>query len=153
MKDARGHGSNSRGGGNQTVREQIAMRQSIDERHFPTRSTGEKVGALDQGIPTSGTQRVINEAQSASRFGAGAHAGGVHAIKGKLYGATLFGGGSGCGGNGCGTIYQVTTKGKEQVLYRFQNSGDGAYPRTVAVTAPPGSGGPATVNVPLLLPV
>jgi uncharacterized repeat protein (TIGR03803 family) len=53
---------------------------------------------------------------------------GVTALKGKLYGASLFGGGSGCGGNGCGTIYQVTTKGKEHVLYRFQNSGDGAYP-------------------------
>ena len=84
MKDARGHGSNARGGGNQTVREQIAMRQSIDERHFPTRSTGEKVGALDQTIPTGGTQRVINNAQAAARANLGAHQGAVNAIKSKL---------------------------------------------------------------------
>jgi uncharacterized repeat protein (TIGR03803 family) len=53
---------------------------------------------------------------------------GVTAVKGRLYGATLFGGGTGCGGNGCGTIYRVTPSGKERVLYRFQNSTDGAYP-------------------------
>jgi hypothetical protein len=84
-KDARGHGSNSRGGGgNQAVREQTAMRQAIDERHFPTRSTGEKVGALDQTIPTGGTQRVIDNAQAAARANLGAHQGAVNAIKSKL---------------------------------------------------------------------
>ncbi len=45
----------------------------------------------------------------------------------KLYGASLEGG-RGCGSTGCGTIFELTTKGKEHVLYRFSNSGDGAYP-------------------------
>jgi hypothetical protein len=84
MKDARGHGSNSRGGGNQTVREMTAMRMGIDERRYPTRSTGEKVGALDQTIPTGGTQKVINDAQASARAGLGIHSSGVHAIKSKL---------------------------------------------------------------------
>jgi len=48
-------------------------------------------------------------------------------LNGKLYGATLEGG-QGCGSTGCGTIFELSTRGKEQVLYRFSNAGDGAYP-------------------------
>ena len=51
----------------------------------------------------------------------------VTELNGKFYGATLEGG-QGCGSTGCGTIFQLTTKGSEKVIYRFSNSGDGAYP-------------------------
>jgi uncharacterized repeat protein (TIGR03803 family) len=50
---------------------------------------------------------------------------------GKLYGSTLNGGGSGsaCGGSGCGTVFEVTTSGKERVLHSFGvASGDGLLP-------------------------
>jgi uncharacterized repeat protein (TIGR03803 family) len=47
-------------------------------------------------------------------------------VKGTLYGTTLWGGGSGCGRpGGCGTVYKVSTTGKEKVLYSFQAGTDG----------------------------
>ena len=51
MKDAHGHGSNPRG----AREEQVAMRQGIDERHFPTRSDLDVAAAqaLGQAHPKS----------------------------------------------------------------------------------------------------
>jgi uncharacterized repeat protein (TIGR03803 family) len=51
----------------------------------------------------------------------------VTVIGNTFYGATLEGG-LGCGSTGCGTIFSMTPQGKERVIYRFNNSGDGAYP-------------------------
>lgn len=49
-------------------------------------------------------------------------------VNGTLYGTTEAGGGSsGCYG-GCGTVYSVTTKGKEKVLYSFAGWPDGSQP-------------------------
>ncbi|MGA8385873.1 MAG: choice-of-anchor tandem repeat GloVer-containing protein [Candidatus Cybelea sp.] len=48
-------------------------------------------------------------------------------VNGTLYGTTR-GGGSGCGGYGCGTVFAITTSGKEMVLHRFGGSSDGALP-------------------------
>ena len=60
------------------------------------------------------------------------YAGLVPDKSGNLYGATLLGGGStACGLKGCGTVYELTRQNKrwmETVLYRFQNSPDGAGP-------------------------
>jgi uncharacterized repeat protein (TIGR03803 family) len=54
---------------------------------------------------------------------------GLLAIGKTLYGTTYAGGGSGCSGNlGCGTIFSLTTKGKETVLHPFVGT-DGAHPR------------------------
>ncbi|HEY6326637.1 MAG TPA: choice-of-anchor tandem repeat GloVer-containing protein [Candidatus Cybelea sp.] len=51
----------------------------------------------------------------------------VTVIGDTFYGATLEGG-LGCGSTGCGTIFSMTPTGKEHLIYRFNNSGDGAYP-------------------------
>ena len=49
-------------------------------------------------------------------------------VNGTLYGTTFFGGGiSGCMA-ACGTVFAVTTSGKEKVLHSFRGAGDGAYP-------------------------
>lgn len=49
--------------------------------------------------------------------------------KGRLYGATAYGGGSGCNRTGCGTVYAISTKGTEKVLYSFKGGKkDGAVP-------------------------
>jgi hypothetical protein len=60
------------------------------------------------------------------------YAGLVPDKSGNLYGATSLGGGStACGLKGCGTVYELTRQNKrwmETVLYRFQNSPDGAGP-------------------------
>jgi len=53
---------------------------------------------------------------------------------GNLYGTTSAGGGaSGCFGNGCGTVFKITPKGKETVLYRFQGKADGGLPYSTLI--------------------
>jgi uncharacterized repeat protein (TIGR03803 family) len=55
---------------------------------------------------------------------------GLVAIGKKLYGVTFSGGGDGCTDNaGCGTIFSLTTAGKEKVLYAFSGGTDGSHPR------------------------
>lgn len=44
---------------------------------------------------------------------------GLMLANGKLYGTTSAGGSTSCEGPGCGTVYQITTAGKETVLYKF----------------------------------
>jgi uncharacterized repeat protein (TIGR03803 family) len=51
---------------------------------------------------------------------------------GNLYGTTEQGGGAGCshqGVGGCGTVYRVTPKGREKLLYAFKGTNDGGYPQ------------------------
>jgi uncharacterized repeat protein (TIGR03803 family) len=48
---------------------------------------------------------------------------------GNLYGTTPFGATMGCNeGRGCGTVFKLTAKGKETVLYAFKGGSDGAQP-------------------------
>jgi uncharacterized repeat protein (TIGR03803 family) len=58
---------------------------------------------------------------------------------GNLYGTTAEGGGTGCWhGYGCGTVYRVSSKGKESVLYRFTGGTDGASPMGTLFREPDG---------------
>jgi uncharacterized repeat protein (TIGR03803 family) len=62
-------------------------------------------------------------------------AGLVMDAKGNLYGTTFQGGvgNFGCGGSGCGTVFVMTLKGKETVLYSFTGLADGAFPFAVLI--------------------
>ncbi len=54
----------------------------------------------------------------------------------KLYGATKQGGLDNCAYAGCGTVFQVTPKGKEKVLYRFTDVAsqqDGQAPQSALI--------------------
>jgi uncharacterized repeat protein (TIGR03803 family) len=55
---------------------------------------------------------------------------GLTNVNGTLYGTTTVGGGGGsaCDYPGCGTIFSITTSGKETVLHNFGNYGDGINP-------------------------
>jgi uncharacterized repeat protein (TIGR03803 family) len=55
---------------------------------------------------------------------------GLTNFNGLLYGTTVDGGagGSGCAYAGCGTVFSITTSGKETVLHSFGDYGDGSYP-------------------------
>jgi uncharacterized repeat protein (TIGR03803 family) len=55
--------------------------------------------------------------------------GGLTYYQGALYGTTSEGG-TGCGDafNGCGTVFKLTLRGKESVLYRFKGGADGGSP-------------------------
>lgn len=47
--------------------------------------------------------------------------------KGNVYGTTEYGG-TGCKSPGCGTVFKLSTTGKETVLYSFTGGADGGYP-------------------------
>lgn len=53
-------------------------------------------------------------------------------VNGTLYGTTAEGGDSTCTTSyaiGCGTVYTITTRGSERVLYKFKGTPDGYNPR------------------------
>jgi uncharacterized repeat protein (TIGR03803 family) len=54
---------------------------------------------------------------------------GLVAVNGTLYGTTSLGGNGKCASNeGCGTIFKITTSGKETVLYSFKGISTGEGP-------------------------
>ncbi|MBV8584148.1 MAG: hypothetical protein JO241_09145, partial [Candidatus Eremiobacteraeota bacterium] len=83
------------------------------------------------GVTASGQERILYS------FKGGSDGGNPYttliAVNGVLYGDTTSGGGAKCHyryyGKGCGTIFSVTTSGKERVLYRFNGGADGATPQ------------------------
>jgi uncharacterized repeat protein (TIGR03803 family) len=63
--------------------------------------------------------------------GSNPQAGLIADVAGNFYGTSAAGGGgAGCnnGKSGCGTVYKITNRGKEKVLYAFQGGCDGALP-------------------------
>lgn len=88
-------------------------------------------GATDGGtvfaITTSGKERVLHSF-GAKGDGALPRAG-LTDLNGTLYGATEAGGSGGCpSAGGCGTVFAITTSGKETVLHNFSGGADGAAP-------------------------
>jgi uncharacterized repeat protein (TIGR03803 family) len=79
-------------------------------------------------ITPSGKEMVLHSFGSG---GDGAHPrAGLVAVNGILYGTTSDGGASACGGSpplGCGTVFSISTSGKETVLHNFSGT-DGAFP-------------------------
>jgi uncharacterized repeat protein (TIGR03803 family) len=78
-------------------------------------------------LAPDGTETVLHDFKS-GKDGLGPDAGLVMDKKGNLYGTTFLGGGTYCGGSGCGTVFEITAKGKEKVLYAFNKRGRGRYP-------------------------
>ena len=82
-------------------------------------------------ITTSGKEAVLHRFTGGSQDGANPYAGLVD-VHGTLYGTTYSGGSSSScatfGQTGCGTVFSITTSGKETLLYRFKGGSDGAGP-------------------------
>jgi uncharacterized repeat protein (TIGR03803 family) len=77
-------------------------------------------------VTTSGSEQVLYSFRGGSD-GAAPFAS-LIALDGVLYGTTFNGGGSGCS-IGCGTVFRMSTSGKERVLYSFKGyPHDGARP-------------------------
>ncbi|MGA8574601.1 MAG: choice-of-anchor tandem repeat GloVer-containing protein [Candidatus Cybelea sp.] len=101
---------------------------SLNREFFGTASSA---GAFGDGavytVSTSGQERLLYSFMGGTDGGedGAAPEAPVIALKGRLYGTTVVGGGNGCGGSGCGTVYWLTTIGKEFVLYRFTGGTDG----------------------------
>jgi uncharacterized repeat protein (TIGR03803 family) len=77
-------------------------------------------------ISTSGEERIVYRFKG-GKDGAFPEAT-LLAFNGKFYGTTSNGGKRNCVQSSCGTIFDVTTSGSEDVLYRFKSGSDGANP-------------------------
>ena len=93
--------------------------------------TTEYAGANGAGtifaVTTSGKETVLYSFAGAPD-GADPFAGLIN-VNGTLYGTTYYGGSPGCYSDlGCGTVFAVTTSGKERVLHRFGTRTDGKNP-------------------------
>lgn len=98
-------------------------------------------GGTDRGgtvfsITTTGQERVLysfkrRKSRGSFRDGFSPWSG-LISFRGILYGTTQFGGilnYNRCSDNlGCGTVFSITTGGKEHVLYKFQGGTDGGIP-------------------------
>jgi uncharacterized repeat protein (TIGR03803 family) len=87
-------------------------------------------GAYNSGtvfaITTSGKEQTLH---SFGGKGDGAvPRAGLIDLNGTLYGTTENGGSGSCGSTGCGTVFSITTPGKETVVHSFSGGGDGASP-------------------------
>jgi len=72
-------------------------------------------------ISPSGSEKVLYRFRGGSD--GASPSGALVAVNGTLYGTTSAGGVvKGCSGSGCGSVYDITTSGSEQVLYRFGGS-------------------------------
>ncbi len=86
-------------------------------------------------VSTSGDERVLYSFKGHHHDGK-FPMGGLIAVNDALYGTTSEGGGGGADtcktdrgvGFGCGIIFEISSSGKETILYRFQGGTDGAYP-------------------------
>jgi uncharacterized repeat protein (TIGR03803 family) len=80
---------------------------------------------------TTGATKVLHRFGGGDSDGARPFAGLIE-VNGTLYGTTQWGGSGKCanesGDSGCGTVYSISTSGKEKMLYSFARGSDGANP-------------------------
>lgn len=87
---------------------------------------GANAGGTVFRVTTVGKERVLHSFLNTSTDGAFPSAG-LTAIGSTLYGVTDSGGTNQTCSNGCGTIFSVSTAGRERVLHNF-TSADGSHP-------------------------
>ena len=82
-------------------------------------------GAIFKLTPSGGqwTESVLYGFQQSGTAGWMPLSGVVLDSSGNLYGTAFDGPGSDCGGFGCGTVYELTSSGNNQTLYRFELDG------------------------------
>jgi uncharacterized repeat protein (TIGR03803 family) len=95
---------------------------------YGTTTAGGKYGeGAVFSITTSGKETILYSFRAESSDGQHPAAGLIN-VEGTLYGTTSEGGRAGCYDSGCGTVFSITTAGKEKVLHRFGRHSDGALP-------------------------
>jgi uncharacterized repeat protein (TIGR03803 family) len=87
-----------------------------------TESGGANLAGTVFSITTSGKETVLYSFGTGSGDGEHPYAGLIN-VNGTLYGTTEYG-----GANGDGTVFKITTSGKETVLYSFRGK-SGKYPK------------------------
>lgn len=92
-----------------------------------TYSGGKNGNGTVYSVSSSGTETVLYSFKGAAD---GAHPrGGLTDDGGTLYGTTEYGGAACTHQLGCGTVFSITTAGKESVVYAFKGGADGKDPR------------------------
>ena len=76
-------------------------------------------------MTTDGTERVLCSLSKRTGNHPGA---GLIDVGGTFYGTTSEGGRYNCGRSTCGTVFSITTGGKEKVLHSFGRGSDGVDP-------------------------
>lgn len=84
-------------------------------------------------IMTSGAEQIVYSFGTGGSGDALEPEAGLLYVNGELYGTTVDGGSGTACSNGCGAIYEVSTSGKERVLYSFQDGTDGLAPQSQLV--------------------
>jgi len=92
------------------------------EFYGTTENGGSKGYGTVFGVTASGKERVLHEF-AGGKDGALPH-GSLILVKGQLYGTTVQGGSS----SENGTVFAVSTAGKERVVHAFLDQGDGQWP-------------------------
>ena len=83
-------------------------------------------------MDTSGRERILHRFKGYPHDGEHP-VGAFVAVNGELYGTTWVGGTGACYQEGCGTIFAVSTSGKERVLHNFDGAPDGENPEGALV--------------------
>jgi uncharacterized repeat protein (TIGR03803 family) len=99
----------------------VALNGRLYGTTFEGGTAGQGYGTVYQ-VSASGKEHVIYSFLSNGQDGENPYAG-VIAVKGKLYGTTQEG-----GANGQGTVFELSTSGKERVLHTFTGGADGRTP-------------------------
>jgi uncharacterized repeat protein (TIGR03803 family) len=82
-------------------------------------------------IAPSGQESVLHSFLGAAQGDGALPSGGLLADgRGNFYGATSAGGNATCDAGGCGTIFRITARGREQVLYAVAGGSDGDGPNS-----------------------
>ncbi|HLY05224.1 MAG TPA: choice-of-anchor tandem repeat GloVer-containing protein [Rhizomicrobium sp.] len=83
-------------------------------------------------ITTDGVYKTLHSFKGGTD-GIGPSSGNLIDVNGTLYGTTVAGGTGSCpyDGDGCGTIFSITTKGRERVVYSFKDNDDGYEPNSL----------------------
>jgi uncharacterized repeat protein (TIGR03803 family) len=80
-------------------------------------------------LTASGTETILYSFEVNGTDGCFPIAGLVRDTKGNLYGTTEFGGVNPCSAENCGTVFELTSSGRETILHNFENNGtDGNFP-------------------------
>jgi uncharacterized repeat protein (TIGR03803 family) len=88
-------------------------------------------------VTPSGREKVLFTFTFAKANNGSVPSAGLLNVGGRLYGTTIYGGARGeyYGCAGCGTVFRITPRGKERVLFSFGNGPEGANPGAALIDA------------------
>lgn len=105
------------------------LRDAFGNVYVATQVGGSEAGGVVASFSPTGTETLLYSFPGEAN-GAFPRAGLIRDNQGNLYGTTEQGGyfGGACSNGGCGTVFKISPKGTETVLYSFTGAPDASYP-------------------------